>query len=92
MTVQAFANRLEDIVAKYETVFGTDSLNLDDEAKKDIFEKSMPVPFRAALRHELPQSSSDVCEIRSGPANFGERHRRECAARVVEPDARPRQR
>jgi len=52
MTVQAFANRLEDIVAKYETVFGTDSLNLDDEAKKDIFEKSMPVPFRAAFYNQ----------------------------------------
>lgn len=52
MSVQAFANRLDDIISKYETVFGQGSLNLDDEAKKDIFEKSMPVPFRAAFYNQ----------------------------------------
>jgi len=52
MSVQAFANRMEDFVAKYETVFGANSLNLDDEAKKDIFEKAMPVPFRAAFYNQ----------------------------------------
>ena len=43
---------MDDIISKYETVFGQGSLNLDDEAKKDIFEKSMPVPFRAAFYNQ----------------------------------------
>ena len=49
ISVQAFANRLNDIITKYEAVFGANSLGLDEESRKDIFEKSMPVSFRATF-------------------------------------------
>lgn len=59
VSVQNHANRLNDIETKFEAVMGADSLGLDEEMKKDIFLKSMPLAFQADF-YTQPRELSDV--------------------------------